>query len=227
MSAITFGRVSNDALVFGGSPQVHLLPGEIDEQRKSKAFRRTLLMGLAGAVVIVIGAVAFVSIGLIAANAAQATEQARAAQIATEVAKYGEVTSVQGQVDAIKQIQPIVTSGEVLWSPFLASVSAKLTSDMYVTSFNARVDSPVASSAAVSAVVNPLDVEHVATVTVTGSGPQNSVQAWLAQLPSLKGVVSSSPTLVIFNQDTGLYDGTVDLYLGKDAIASRFGKAAK
>ena len=226
MSAITFGRVSNDALVFGGTPQIHLLPGEIDEQRKQRSFRRTLLFGLGGVLVLVAAGVSFVSVGLLSANNAQTAEQTRAAQIATQIAKYGAVASVQSQVDTIKAIQPLVSNGEVLWTPFLATVQAKLTADTTIISFNAALAAPVVSSPA-GAVADPLAVDHVATVTVTGEGPQNSVQAWLAQLPSVKGVVSSSPSVVIFNQGNGLYDGTVTLQLGKEVVASRFGKVAK
>ena len=223
MSAITFGRVSNDALVFGGSPQVHLLPGEIDDQRKAKAFRRTLLMGLAGVVVVVIAGVAFVSIGLVAANASLATEQARAVQIATEGTKYGAVTAVQGQVQSIKTIQPLVTKGEILWTPFMATVAAKLPADTIITAFNTRIDSPIVANAA-GVPANPLDVAHAATVTVTGSGPQISVQAWMAQLPSVKGVVAATPSVVMYNEDTHQYDGTVVLELGSSLVATRFGK---
>ncbi len=226
MSAITFGRVSNDVLVFGGNPQVHLLPGEIDEQRKQRSFRRTLLFGLGGVLVLVAAGVSFVSVGLLSANNAQTAEQTRAAQIATQIAKYGAVASVQSQVDTIKAIQPLVTSGEVLWTPFLATVQAKLTAGTTIVSFNGALAAPVVSST-VGAVVDPLAVDHIATITVTGEGPQNSVQAWLAQLPSVKGVVSATPSVVTFNQSNGLYDGTVTLQLGKEAVVSRFGKVAK
>jgi hypothetical protein len=225
MSAITFGRASNDALVFGGHPRVHLLPREIDEQRKQRTVRRLLLLALAIVLLAVVGGMAFVSAGLLAANNTQAAEQPRAAQISREIAKYGAVTSVQSQVQAIKAIQPLATSGEVLWTPFLTAVKAVLPADTTIISFKTALATAAVAGAPPAAI--PLSVDHVATVTVTGEGPQASVQAWLAQLPSVKGVVLSSPSAVTLNQQTGLYDGTAQLQLGKSIVASRFGKVVK
>lgn len=225
MSAITLGRASNDSLVFGGVPQVHLLPTEIDEQRKAQAFRRKLLIGLGAVVAIAIVATGVASFGLASANSAQALEQERTASLTAEQSKYAAVTSVQGQVSDIQAVQPIAVGGEILWAPYVESVRATLPGDTTITAFKAVMTPTVA--AASGTVVNPLDADHVAVLSVTALGPQTSVQAWLAQLPSVKGVVGATPGAVTFSPTTGLYSADVDLQVSKDVIATRFAKGAK
>lgn len=223
MSVITFGRPTAEALVLGASPRVHLLPKEVDVQRKARSTRRMLLMGLGGAVVVVIIGVGVASLGLVAASSGQATEQAKAGAITAELGKYGAVTAIQNQVNQIQQVQPVATEGEILWAGYIASLQATLPASTSITSFKATLD-PADTSATDS---NPLVGDHVATVAVTAVGPQADLQAWLAALPSLKGTVAATPGNVAVSTTAGLYQADVNILVNSDVLSTRFSTTTK
>lgn len=208
---------SAEGLVLGGVPRVHLLPPEVEGQRKVRAFRRSLLTGLAASVIVVILAIAATSLLLTSAVAQQADEQARGLLLATQLKKYSAVTGVQAQVDAITAAQPVAVQGEILWAPFVATLQASLPAGTSITSFTAKLD-----QAGTDAATNPLLGAHVATLSVTAEGPQDILTTWLGQLTTLKGVVNSNPGAVAISPDPGLYVVNVDLLIGTDVIADRF-----
>jgi hypothetical protein len=223
MSVITFGRPVADSLVLGASPRVHLLPKEVDAQRKARSLRRTLLMGLGGAVAVVVIGVAIASIGLVTATAGQASEQAKAGAITAQLGKYGAVTSVQGQVSQIQAVQPVATKGEILWAAYVSSLQATLPAGTTITAFKATLD-PTDSTVPES---NPLVGDHVATVAVTAVGPQAAVQAWLAVLPSLKGTVAATPGNVAVSTTPGMYQADVNILVNSDVLSTRFSTTTK
>lgn len=206
-------------IALGDLPRVHLLPPEVEGQRKTRALRRTLLLGLAAAVVVAIVAIGGVSLVLAGATAVQQQEQAKGLLLTTQLKKYSSVTGVQNQLDAITASQPVGVSGEILWEPFIASLQATLPAGTSITSFIAKLNSAADDSATA---VDPLNGDHVATVSVTAVGPQDSLTAWLSQLPALQGVVSSTPGDVSVSADPGIYVAKVDLNLSKDIVAERF-----
>jgi len=210
---------STDPLELGGVPRVHLLPPEIEGQRKVRALRRSLLIGLAAAVIVAIAGVAGASLVLAGAIAAQQQEQAQGLLLTTQLKKYSAVTGVQTQVDAIIAGQPVAVSGEILWEPFIASLQATLPAGTAITSFKAKLDVAPADAALVP---NPLQGDHVATLSVTATGPQESLTAWLSQLAGLKGVVNATPGDISISPDSGVYVTNVDLLLSKDVVADRF-----
>lgn len=207
---------SIDGLELGGNPRVHLLPPEIEGLRKVRATRRTLLGALAAAVLIVIVAVGGVSILLASAIQAQASEQQSGVRLAAELKKYSSVTGVQAQVDAILAGQPVGVAGEILWSPFIASVQATVPEGAAITNFIARLDVPDGT------VANPLTSDHVATVSVTAQGPQDVLTGWLAKLTTIKGVVGATPGDFAVDESSGTYVVNVDLLVNSDVVADRF-----
>jgi Tfp pilus assembly protein PilN len=214
----------NDSLVFGATPRAHLLPVEVAAQRKAKSFRRNLLFALGGVVVIVIGGVAFASAQLASANADQLTAQSQTAALSAQQRKYGAVTSVQGQVQDIKTVQPSAVQGEILWGPYLESLQATLPAGVTITQFTAALAAPATPGQPAADAV-PLQGDHVATLSVTATGPQAAISQWLASVTSLKGVVNSNPGAIAVTPE-GLYKANVDLLIGKDMLAQRFTKAA-
>jgi len=208
---------ASEALVLGGIPRVHLLPPEIEGQRKVKAFRRSLLAGLAVTILVVIVAVGGVSLFLGTAVAGQANEQAQGVLLATQLKKYSSVTGVQSQVDAITVAQPVGVTGEILWAPFMASLQATLPAGITLTSFTAQLD-----AAGKTSTTNPLVNDHVATISVTAQGPQAVLTGWLAQLTGIKGIVGATPGAFSISPDPAQYVVNVDLLIGSDATAHRF-----
>ncbi len=210
-------RRGGDGLELGAVPRVHLLPPEVEGQRKVKAFRRSLLAGLAFAVLAVIIATGGVSLLLAGALAAQAVEQAQAVSIATQLKKYSSVTGVQTQVDAITAAQPVAVDREILWSPFMATLQATLPAGVVVTSFTAQLN-----PAGTTVTTNPLVGDHVATISVTARGPQSVLTDWLGQLTTVKGVVGATPGAFSISPDPAQYVVNVDLLINSDVTAHRF-----
>jgi uncharacterized membrane protein YeiB len=207
-------------ILLGGPPRVHLLPPEIEGQRKVRAFRRSALAVLAASVLVVIVAIGAVSLLLAASLAQQASEQAQGLQLASQIKKYSAVTGVQTQVDNITTAQPVAVKGEILWEPYIASIQATLPAGVSITSIIAKLDpAPAAGDAAKT---NPLNGDHVATVSVTAIGPQAQLTTWLTQLVTLKGVVTATPGAVAVTTDPALYQANVDLLLSADVVAERF-----
>lgn len=206
--------------MLGGPPRVHLLPPEIEGQRKVRAFRRSALAVLAATVLLVIVAIGAAYLLLAASLAQQASAQAQGLQLATQIKKYSSVTGVQTQVDNITSAQPIAVKGEILWEPYIASIQATLPAGVVITNIVSMLDpAPVAGSTSKS---NPLNGDHVATVSVTAIGPQAQLTTWLTQLVKLKGVVTATPGAVAVSPDPALYVANVDLLLSADVVAARF-----
>ncbi len=211
-------KVGGDGLVVAGSPRVHLLPPEIEGQRKERAFRRTLVAVLAGSVLLVIIAVGAISLLLAVSLAGQAAEQQQGVLLAQQLKKYSSVTGVQTQVDRITGAQPVAVKGEILWEPFIASIQGTLPAGVSITSFTAKLD-PSSGGAAAG---DPLTGEHVAIVSVTALGPQDLLTPWLNKLLTLKGVVNATPGAVAISPDPAFYVVNVDLLISSDVVANRF-----
>lgn len=208
---------TRDILELGGVPRVHLLPPEIEGQRKAKASRRLLLTGLAAAVLAVIVAIGGASLFLATAMANQANTQAQGVLLATQLKKYSSVTGVQNQLDAITAAQPVGVAGEILWAPFMATLQATLPEGTSITSFTALLDSATADPG-----TNPLISDHVATISVTAQGAQDVLTGWLARLTSVKGVVGATPGDFAIGTEPGQYVVNVDLLISGDVVAERF-----
>ena len=82
------GRVADGRLILGGPPRVHLLPPEIEGQRKERAFRGRLAAVLAGSVLLVIVAVGVVSLLLAVSLSQQSAEQSQGLLLAQQLKKY-------------------------------------------------------------------------------------------------------------------------------------------
>ena len=208
---------TSDALIFGGTPRVHLLPREIEDQRKSQSFRRGLLAGLGLAVAVVVLAVVGVSFLVAAASAGQATEQARSQQLAIEQQKYGSVTEIQAQVDSIKAVQPIATQNEILWVDLVTRVQASLPPDIGITTYDISV-----GDASDGGIVDPLIGVHVGTMSLTAVGTQVAISQWLINLASVEGVVTAVPGEVAVSDVPGVYRVTVKVFLNNDVFSHRF-----
>jgi Tfp pilus assembly protein PilN len=227
MSAITLGRPAVDAsLILGGMPRVHLLPKEVGDGQKSRALRRRLLAGLAIVIVLAILATVGATFALFTANAQLANEQSRSSLLALSRAKYGDVTTLQGQVDQITSAQPIAATDEILWAPYLESIKATLPAGTTITAFTAETAVPAVAPTATTDTLTPA---HIADVKITADSPQQPISDWLDNLAKMKGFVAAMPGSVTLVEESGHYTVEVDLLINSDALSGRFApvKAAK
>lgn len=220
-----FTSASNDKPQFGGIARAHLLPLEVARGQKARAMRRLLLAGLAGAIALVLLGVGAATVGVVGANAALQQEQSNTTGIQAQLSKYGKVTSVQSQVADIQSAQTLGTTGEIAWMPYISSLQATLPAGTTITAFSTELDSTLTSTA----VVVPLQGEHVATLKVTADSPKASISDWLDNLKTLKGFVSATPGSLALLPATGHYTVIVEVLIDKRAFANRFtdGKAKK
>ncbi len=210
---------TSDALVFGGTPRVHLLPREIEDLRKSQSFRRALLIGLVLSVVVVVLAVVGVSFLVTAASAGQASELTRSAQLQAETDKYSAVTEVQSQINDITAIQPIATQNEILWVDLVTRVQASLPPDIGITTFDVKVG---VSSDENGLAPDPLVGAHIGTLAMTAEGTQTAISQWLINLASVEGVVGAVPGEVAVTGDPSVYRVTVKVFLNDQVFSRRF-----
>jgi hypothetical protein len=213
-------KTTNDGVVLSGVPRVHLLPQEFVEARTAGVVRKRLIVGIIAAAVLVGAGAAAATYQLGVANSALAAEQARTALLGVETAKYGPVTTIQTQVGAITVAQPIASTGEILWGPYMAKVQATLPAGTGITAFTAKL----ADSAVVGTVPKPMEAPHIAVLSLTADSPQASVSDWLDNLAKLPGFVSATPGNVVRVAETGRYTVNVDLLLDKDVLSLQFDK---
>jgi hypothetical protein len=217
MTSILNRATLPDVLTIGGVPRVHLLPKEVEVQRKAKALRRYLLMGLAGVVALVAVGYGVASLSVASAVAGQATEQARSLQLITEQGKYNAVTTVQNQVDDIKGLQPVIVNGEILWADYIGQLQGTLPAGVSLSNIKARLDTTAGGDSTV-----PLQGEHVATISATANGSQALLSQWLTQVITLKGVVNATPGTIAVTGTPGVYSVNVTIGVNSDVIATRF-----
>lgn len=211
---------ATDGLTYGASPRVFLLPPQIEEAQRAIALRRRMFVGLILAVMAVFLGVGAVSVSLIAASSALATEQAQTAQLVAQQSKYSSLTAIKTQLRDIETAQPVAALGEILWSKFASGIDATLPTGTTLSGIGARLDP---TSSAADAPV-PLQGAHVATVVLTAESPQATISDWLDKLALVKGVVNATPGSVALDESTGRYTVTVTLNLNEAAVANQYGK---
>jgi hypothetical protein len=205
---------SSSPVQLGGTPRVHLLPPEIEDDRRARSVTRRLAWGVAVAVVLVLAGTAIAFFQVTLANAALVNEQSRAAHLIMEQKKYAQVTTIQQQITGITAAQPVAADGEVLWAPFVAKVQATLPTGTTITAFT--------GSLVGVAPTQLLQAPHVATLSITCDSPQASVSDWLDNLGKLAGFVDATPKNVVLVVATGRYTVDVDLLVDDAVLAKRF-----
>ncbi len=205
---------SSSSVELGGTPRVHLLPPEIEDDRRARSVTRRLAGGVVAAVVLVLAGTAFAFFQVGLANAALANEQSRAAMLIVEQKKYASVTTIQQETTAISAAQPMAADGEVLWAPFVAKVQATLPAGTSITAFT--------GSLVAVAPTQLLQAPHIATLSITCDSPQAPVSDWLDNLAKLNGFVDATPNNVVLVVVTGRYTVDVDLLVNDSVLAKRF-----
>jgi hypothetical protein len=212
-------------LVIGGEPRVHLLPAEVVERKNLRALKRKLLTY--GAIVVVLVIVAYGVATFMLSTAQSQLDSARAdtASLLVQQAKYGQVTKVNTDIDAIKSAQTSTTTQEIMWAPLVQSLEGTLPPDASLASVTASLDSPIGSSttsAGTSATPSiPLQGPRIATVTVDVTMSQSEVPGWIDRLPTIKGYVDAEVASVT-QSGSGDYAVDATIHLNAQAVSGRF-----
>lgn len=103
----------------GGEPRVQLLPPIVRERAKMRATRRLMVMIVILAAIAAGAATGLSFLAATQSEAALAAEQARTAQLLEEQARYSEGARVANLVGATEQAKTAVIANEVAWAELL------------------------------------------------------------------------------------------------------------
>jgi Tfp pilus assembly protein PilN len=217
----TTAKSSSDSLVVGGIPRVHLLPPEIEIQKKGRAQRRRVLVALFVVIVLVVVGFGASTFSLVSANAALATQQARASAFSMASAKYSKVVQIEGQMSEVKLAEKLASVGEIDWQPYIAELTKTLPAGMTITTLAGSLDSTDAQAATTT---TPLAATHVATVKITAKASSMTISDWLENLRTVKGVVDVNPGAVTLDPAGTTYNVDVTVLVNSKALSNRFQK---
>lgn len=211
-----------EILVIGGEPRVDLLPPEVRKERNAKVTRRRLALGIAGVIVIVVVGAGAASAFALQAQTRLLDEQARTTYLLTQQGKYGEVRSVQDEVNLAQAAQRVGASTEIDWKKYLDRVRTTLPASVGIDTVTVDSATPLALYTQSTA---PLQGARVATVSFTAkSSVLPDVPTWLNALATLPGFADAIPGSVKLDVPSGVYTVNITMHVNDAAFAHRFDK---
>jgi len=210
---------TQETLVVGGIPTVHLLPPEVLQRRKSRVLHRRLVAGIGLVAVAALAGTGLAASTTFGSERALADEQMHASALLAQQHKYSDVLSVQSDVTSILAAQKLATAQEISWDDYIDRLRDTLPKKMRIASLTASLD---AVFVAAPAVETPLQGPRIATLTVTVTTPQKSISDWLDRLRKLPGYVDQAPGTVEKVEETNDYRVVVVVHIDEGALANRF-----
>jgi Tfp pilus assembly protein PilN len=210
-------------IVVGGEPRVDLLPPELKEAKRVRRVRRGMLLLLALAVVLCVGAFgAAWSLALLGQQRLDA-ENARTSELIAEQAQFIEARTTAQRVDTAEAALAIGASTEIDFAKFFRDVTATLPANCSIVTANADGGSPFEVYA--QAVV-PLQPQRIATLNfAVRTTSLLDVQAWLDSLQDIKGFTDAMPTAVKAEPD-GTMTAAITMHVDTGALSNRFASVA-
>ncbi|WP_421733817.1 PilN domain-containing protein [Cellulomonas sp.] len=205
-----------------GLPQVNLLPPEVRAARGLVNVKRWL--GLALVAIVIVAALAFGFVKLLAGQATAELESAQedTARLQQEQAKYAEVPSVLNDLKRTQDARTQGTSTEILWRQRLDAIAAVLPAGVSIDTFTVTQSTPWMSA---STSADPLISSGVGTVLFTvrtATLPDSS--SWLDALNTVPGFADATFTSAAVTATDGLtyYNVTTSVQVLDSAYALRF-----
>ena len=217
------GRGSKEArLVYGASPRVDLLPPEVADRKKGAALRRSLVMGVVGAVVLSAGAYAFASWQSIQAAVELSDAQVETAALIAQQGEFGEVRTLSGLRATITDARQTGALTEIDWSLFYTDIQATLPAGMTIDQFVISANSPTRELAAPTV---PTHGARAAEVTYIVTSPSlEALSTWLVTLKGVLGYADATATPAVTGP--GGYTATVVLDVDSQRYTKRFAPPA-
>jgi len=213
------GRGPKDLrLVLGASPRVDLLPPEVAERKRGAAVKRSVVMGVVGAIVLSAGAYAFASWQAVEASMAYDQAQTETNSLLAQQNEFAAVRTLTTQLATVNDAQQIGAMTEINWNDFYGRVVPTLPADLSIDSFAVESSSPTVD---ISPSTAPGQGAHVARATFNAiTGNLASAQSWvvnLKNLPEYGGALATSIT-----REEGFYRVTVFLLITDAAYTDRY-----
>ncbi|TFD66911.1 hypothetical protein [Cryobacterium ruanii] len=214
MSRVTDGH----ELILGGDPRADLLPPELKAARQGRLLRRVMSIVAASIVLVVITAVATVSLEAASAQSSLAAANAVTGNLLMESAKYSEVRNVQDQIDVTTAARQLAATTEIDWRTYMVAVRASLPTDVTIQSISIGSGSPWQEYEQSSV---PLYNPRVASLTLSLTSPTlPAIPMWLTNMRTLPGYADAHPGSVT-RTETGEYTVELVININKDARTNR------
>lgn len=218
--AVPQPKASADDLILGGPPRVDLLPPEVRARRRARAHRRSLLLGVAGAVVLTMLGIGAASLLSLQAQSQLQAEQQRTTRILTEQGKYVGVRTIQQRMTIVQAAQEVGASTEIDWKAYLDSIQATLPANVTVTTVTVDSATPLAIYQQATA---PLQGGRVATISFTATTPSfPELPVWLTALRTLPGYADAAPDSATLDTTSGTYTVSITMHVNAEAFDDRF-----
>lgn len=158
---------------------INLLPSDIKtKQSTEQRFRTAVIVAVALGVLLVIITV-FVRLQIASANRQLRDEQAKAADLRTQVAALREYEEMENAINGTKSVLASVLKGDISWTRFLDDLDTHIPSDSWLTSI--AVTNAVATT--------PLGAPSIGTVNYSGNvRSMPGLANWLDTMSGIKGL---------------------------------------
>ena len=206
-------------VVVGGPPRIDFLPTETKMRKENRRQRRSLI-----ALVIMIAAVC--ALGFVFSTSFAATsqaaldvERAKTSELLSQQVEFGEVRTVQADIDGIRNARLVGSATEVIWSDYLNGLLGGMPTGSIVR--EVAVDSQSALELTPLPDV-PLQRARVASITlVVGVSDLFVADQVMTYLKTVPAFADTRTSAVGLNQDGG-YEMDIVLNIDSDAWARRF-----
>ena len=213
-------RTKDGGLILGASPRARLLPREVADRKRGASIRRTVVIGLVGAVLISAAGYGLASWQAIQSSIALADAQARTTELIAEQNKFVEVRTLSQLKDSIVDAQLVGGGSEIDWNTYYKAILPTLPDGMILDSFIVNTQTPLQSPPASA---NPVAEPRVASIVfVVGTSDFGAIATWLRSLESLPGYVDASATSAVASAETSVYAASVTLNIDEGALSNRF-----
>jgi hypothetical protein len=205
--------------LFGGNPQVSLLPAEVREAGAEKVHRRKLIAMVAAAAVVAMAAV-LVAQQANMAEQARLTDATRQSQmLAAQLGKFTDVRDLESVIAVGKAGVAVGSSTLIEWKQQIDLIEASMPAGYTVTALTANGATPLAIYTQSD---NLLEPRRAATISLTVTAPTvgDEYSAWLSKLRSIPAYADATAE-TLYDISTSAFTIDLTVHLGKKAISAK------
>lgn len=204
-------------------PQVDLMPTEVRAARAFGRAKRSLLIGLAGVLLVVGCGIGAATLHASSAQDDLAKAQADTAALVAQQAQYAEVPVVLDRLDKLTAARKLGMSTEIRWQPYIYAIFAVMPQGIQLGSIDTVGATPMVTPAVPA---DPLQSLSIGTITFTGrSKTVPDTSSWIDALNSIPGFQDAWVSVVETKEDDqdGVYYAVQStVQVNTEAYARRF-----
>jgi Tfp pilus assembly protein PilN len=218
-------RPPRSKIEVGSVPRVNLMPPSVEADRRMR--RGVRMAGVAVVLSLVVAGAGVAYGGFVAMQSAGAllAENARTADLLTTQTEYAEVSQALGSIDRVAAAQALVGAQDVQWAPYVGDLAALLPDGARFSNVSIQASTPLeafgASAESTAGDAAPIDPTVIGMSEITvRTRDLASVDAWIDKLSKAVGYHGAMVTNV--TQTDGVYDATVAVGIGQEALSQRY-----